>query len=1791
MALLACGPAPGCGQPANDVISENCKTGSPASEWDVQGEGDPSIQGFATDISVDQGATVGFKVKTDAADYRLDIYRMGYYGGNGARKVATVEPSATLPQAQPACLSEAASGLIDCGNWGVSASWAVPADAVSGIYFAKLVREAGPAGASHVVFVVRDDDGASDVLFQTSDTTWQAYNRYGGNSLYVGGPGANPGRAYKVSYNRPFRTRQTEPEDSVFNAEYPMVRWLERNGYDVSYFTGVDSHRRGAELREHKTYLSVGHDEYWSREQRANVQAARDAGVNLAFFSGNEVFWKTRWEPSIAPSGASDRTLVSYKETHANAKIDPQSGVWTGTWRDARAFNPEGPSPENALTGNIFMVNSGTSAIQVPAEDGKLRLWRNTSVASQADGETATLSDSTLGYEWDEDTDNGSRPAGLVRMSTTTVDGVEKLQDFGSTYASGSTATHHLTLYRDANGDAADALVFGAGTIQWSWGLDGTHDRGGSTIDPRMQQATVNLLADMGVQPAKLESGLTAATASTDTAAPQSEITSPADGVLLERDHAVTISGTASDSGGGVVGGVEVSVDDGATWHPATGRAEWRYTWTPEEEGPATIRSRAADDSGNLETPSDGVTVAVGPATPALCPCTIFEDETPGQASSTDAQAVELGVKFRSDEDGFITGLRFYKGAGNTGPHVGHLWTAGGQLLAEASFSGETPSGWQEVSLDSPVAVTSNTTYVASYHTTTGHYAFDSQYFAIGKHNPPLHGLADGIDGPNGMFNYGPSGGFPDETFNRANYWVDVVFERVVLPDTRAPEISSVSPSDGAPDVAPGASVSATFDEPMDAASLDGTTFELRAPGGAAVAADVTYNASTRTARLTPRSALARSTNYTATVQGGLLGPGARDRAGNRMAEDRTWSFTTAAPPPPPPDDGPGGPILVISAAGDPFGRYYSEILRAEGLNAFTATDISGVTAATLDAHDVVVLAQTGLTDAQATLLGNWVQGGGNLIAMRPDARLAGLLGLSAAGGTLGNAYLKVDTGSGAGAGITDQTIQFHGTADRYTLNGAAEVARLYGDSTTPTPNPAVTLHDVGGAGGQAAAFAYDLARSVVYTRQGNPAWAGDERDGQDGPIRSDDLFFGAKAGDVQPDWVDLGKVAIPQADEQQRLLASLITRMTADRQPLPRFWYLPRGEKAAVVLTGDDHGGGGTVDHFEHFKAESPAGCSVDRWECIRSTSYVYASVPISDAQAAAYQGEGFEIALHPNTGCANFTPGSLDADFDAQLAGFQATWPSLAAPRTNRTHCIAWSDWSSHPKVEADHAIRFDTNYYYWPGEWIQNRPGMFTGSGMPMRFADLDGSLIDVYQSTTQITDESGQDIPAHIAALLSGALGPQGFYGAFTANMHTDRDLSGAAAIVAEAKSRGVPVVSARQMLTWIDGRNSSSFADLGWEDGRLSFTVAPGAGAEGLEAMVPAEAAGRPLSSLTRGGGPVTTEPRTVKGIEYAAFAAAAGDYVATYASPAASVVDTTVADFGAGTPGPDTYVGATGAAADGEVQLRPIVGEEFGGSALPSGWFATVWETGSGGGAGVAGGSLLVNGARSGTDGAFGTGRTVEFDATFAAAPFQHVGFSNDYTGAPWAMFSTGGGALPVGLFARSNGASQDNTAIAGVSPTEPHRYRVVWNASSVDFFVDGQSVASHPIAVSGPMRPLASDFNAGGPEVAVHWLRMSPYRGAGTFTSRVLDSGQAGADWSTLAATASLPGAAAVALETRSGDSAVPDGTWSDWQPVGPGDATASPNARHLQYRALLTGGSDTATPTLERVAAGYLP
>ncbi|WP_426753453.1 DUF4082 domain-containing protein [Myxococcus sp. Y35] len=916
---------------------------------------------------------------------------------------------------------------------------------------------------------------------------------------------------------------------------------------------------------------------------------------------------------------------------------------------------------------------------------------------------------------------------------------------------------------------------------------------------------------------------------------------------------------------------------------------------------------------------------------------------TPAVASVTnDSQAVELGVKFKTNVSGNVLGVRFYKGAANTGTHVGSLWSATGQRLAFATFTGETASGWQEVTFSSPVAIAPDTTYIASYHAPGGNYAFDSSGLAGGFDAPPLYALPGITSGGNGVFTYGPAGSFPTNSFNNSNYWVDVVFQATGAPPPTQPPGNTYRLF--APTAVPGTptsndtasiEVGVKFRADMDG-QVKGVRF-YKGSGNGGVHVGNLWSATGQplaSATFTNETAvgwqevsfaspvpITAGTTYVAsyfaplggysfdngglasgvdapplhalpgTTSGGngVFAYGALSTFPNSSYQDSNYwvdvVFQPNGPPPRPGVQG-AGPVLVATAPGNPFTDYLREILEAEGIAAFATTDAGNLgVSVSLDDYEVLVLGEQTLGAAQLTLISNWVSAGGSLVALRPAANLESLLGVGASQGTLDDGYLLVDATQAPGAGITAETMQYHGTADlRAAAPGIRTVATLYSDATTATAYAAITQRTVGS--GTATAFMYDVSKSVILTRQGNPAWQGQNRDGSSiGPgARANDMFYGNASFDPKPDWVNMSKVQIPQADEQQRLLANVLHQTSA--VPLPRLWYFPSAHKAVVVMTGDGHPSGATEQRWQQYLSDSSAGCSVDDWECIRGTVYDYVG-GLTDPQAAAYVAQGFEYALHVNTGCADYTATNLDPNFfTPQLAAFANAFPSVPAPVTNRTHCIAFSDWATQPRVSRLHGIRLDTNYYYWPDYWVQDRPGLFTGSGLAMRFADVDGTPLDVYQLATQMTDESGQTYPLHIDTLLANALGPKGYYGAFTANMHVDSQPSagstGSAAIIASAKRDGVPVITAKQLLDWLDAREATQVSDVAFTGTALTFTVATPA--RNLSLMVPTRTTtGQTLVSVSRGGSPVTTVTRTIKGVDFAFIdGAQAGSYTATY---------------------------------------------------------------------------------------------------------------------------------------------------------------------------------------------------------------------------------------------------------------------------------------------------------------------
>jgi hypothetical protein len=195
--------------------------------------------------------------------------------------------------------------------------------------------------------------------------------------------------------------------------------------------------------------------------------------------------------------------------------------------------------------------------------------------------------------------------------------------------------------------------------------------------------------------------------------------------------------------------------------------------------GEATGSSMISASLSGINSPSESLTVAASSG----CPCTIWSSSTtPTVADSGAGPGVEVGVKFSSSSNGTITGIRFYKSSANTGTHVGNLWTSTGTLLATATFSGETTSGWQQVNFSAPVSIAANTVYVASYHTNVSHFAADQGFFAAGVSNAPLQALSNAAGGGNGVYVYGSGGVFPSSSYNSTNYWVDVAFTPTVCP-------------------------------------------------------------------------------------------------------------------------------------------------------------------------------------------------------------------------------------------------------------------------------------------------------------------------------------------------------------------------------------------------------------------------------------------------------------------------------------------------------------------------------------------------------------------------------------------------------------------------------------------------------------------------------------------------------------------------------------------------------------------------------------------------------------------------------------------------------------------------------------------------------------------------------------------------------------------------------------------------------------------------------------------------
>ena len=337
---------------ANWVVEENSRPGTTG--WLVSGSPPHGIEGYVDRTSANRGEVVRLYVNTVATSFVVHAYRMGWYRGKGARLVTTFGP--VRGRVQPAATVTPGVNMVEC-PWHESLRFRIGGQWPPGCYLLKLVGRNGYS--QWVPLVVRDDASGAAVVVQSAVTSWQAYNLWGGYSLYGTGPGGTgySGRSRVVSFDRPYPANWENGSADFFGNEYPLVALLERHGVDVTYWTDVDLHERPQLLARHRCLVTLGHDEYWSSSMRSGADAALDRGVNLVFLGANACYRHVRFESS--PTGP-NRRQVCYKDATEDPLYGHDNAEVTSNWPDG----PD-PRPECALIGVEYTAYGGRGDLVV----------------------------------------------------------------------------------------------------------------------------------------------------------------------------------------------------------------------------------------------------------------------------------------------------------------------------------------------------------------------------------------------------------------------------------------------------------------------------------------------------------------------------------------------------------------------------------------------------------------------------------------------------------------------------------------------------------------------------------------------------------------------------------------------------------------------------------------------------------------------------------------------------------------------------------------------------------------------------------------------------------------------------------------------------------------------------------------------------------------------------------------------------------------------------------------------------------------------------------------------------------------------------------------------------------------------------------------------------------------------------------------------------------------------------------------------------------------------------------
>lgn len=495
---------------ANEITVENALTGeSTASLYEMPNayNGDADHLGFSDKTSYNAGDTATFYVDNSACD-TIRVYRVGHYAGDNFCLKETLTNTGVNQTANATITSS--NGATEMSGWTSTASWSIPSTAVSGLYVAVVERASDNTVQFRIPFVVRDDSRQADIVVGIPTSTWAgAYNMYGTPSAPGGGAGfygtAASGynlstRTYAVSYDRPIISRGNVANHwDLYDSA--AIDFLEKNGFDVKYVTSEDLHYRASSWNDAKAFISVGHDEYWSDTMKTNIEAFRDAGGHLFWWTANEVFWRIRYED--------ERTIWCYKDSVGGTSIDPVAPYFTGTWRDTRGLNPD-EDPENLLTGTLFRMSTVNSDPSTAAHYlnatvdasvyGAEPYWRDTTVDDEVTD--LTLTDAIGGEADDLSIPSDGRES--VTFATSTVNpGASVIADTNGVSYSTGTVAWGVALHRRS---PHEGFVFCAGSWAWCQMLSDFHEASAKKSTD-VQQATVNLFYDLGIVPESLDTG------------------------------------------------------------------------------------------------------------------------------------------------------------------------------------------------------------------------------------------------------------------------------------------------------------------------------------------------------------------------------------------------------------------------------------------------------------------------------------------------------------------------------------------------------------------------------------------------------------------------------------------------------------------------------------------------------------------------------------------------------------------------------------------------------------------------------------------------------------------------------------------------------------------------------------------------------------------------------------------------------------------------------------------------------------------------------------------------------------------------------------------------------------------------------------------------------------------------------------------------------------------------------------------------------------------------------------